>query len=77
MLHLSLESVTEVYTVPKGRFLSFKVTPFNDRVLCVYTPSRHSIREQLAKGCFFEGLQNYVENKNEGNENEIILGDFN
>ena len=77
VLHLSLESVTEVYTFAKGRFLSVKVTPFNGRVLYVYTPSRHSTREQLAKGCFLEGLQNYVGNKNERNENEIILGDFN
>ena len=27
--------------------------------------------------CFLKGLQNYMENKNEGNENKIILGDFN
>ena len=46
-------------------------------VLCVYAPSEHSTREQLARGRFFEGLQNYMENKNEGNENKIILGDFN
>ena len=26
---------------------------------------------------FLKGLQNYTENKNEGNENKIILGDFN
>ena len=26
---------------------------------------------------FFEGLQNYMENKNVRNENRIILGDFN
>ena len=26
---------------------------------------------------FLKGLQNYMENKNEGNENKIILGDFN
>ena len=30
----------------------------------------------MARGRFFEGLQNYIENKNEGNENKIILGDF-
>ena len=24
-----------------------------------------------------EGLQNYMQNKNEGNENKIILGDLN
>ena len=28
-------------------------------------------------GRFFEGLQNFMENKNEGNENKIIPGDFN
>ena len=39
--------------------------------------SGHSTRKQLAKGRFFEGLQNYMEIKKEGNENEIILGDFN
>ena len=27
-------------------------------------------------GSFFEGLQNYMENKNKGNENKIIFGDF-
>ena len=59
------------------RFVSFKVTPSNDRVLCIYAPSGHSTREQLARGHFFEGLQNYMENKNEGNENKTILGDFN
>ena len=33
--------------------------------------------EQLARGRFFEGLQNHMENKNEGKENKITLGDFN
>ena len=28
-------------------------------------------------GRFFEGPQNYMKNENEGNENKIILGDFN
>ena len=28
-------------------------------------------------GRFFEGLQNYMKNKNKGNENKIILEDFN
>ena len=43
----------------------------------MYAPSGYSNREQLARGRFFKGLQNYMENKNEGNENKIILGDFN
>ena len=57
--------------------MSFKVISSNDRVFCIYVPSGYSTREQLARRRFFEGLQNYVENKNEGNENKIILGDFN
>ena len=36
LLHLGLESVTEVDTDPKERFESFKVTASNDKVLCVY-----------------------------------------
>ena len=67
----------KVDTDPKGRFVSFKSTPSNDRVLCVYAPSGYSTRKQLDRGRFFEGLQNYMENKNKGNENKIILEDFN
>ena len=77
LLYLGLEGITEVDPDPKGRFVSFKVTLSNDRVLCVYAPSGYSTREELARGRFFEGLQNYMENKNEGNENKIILGGFN
>ena len=36
LLHLGLEGVTEADTDPRGRFVSFKVTPSNGRVLCVY-----------------------------------------
>ena len=43
----------------------------------VCAPSGYSTREQLARGRFFEGLQNYMQNKNEGNENKIMLGDLN
>ena len=57
--------------------MSFKFTPSNDKVLCVYASSWYSTREQLDRGHFFEGLQNYTENKNKGNENKIILEDFN
>ena len=67
----------KVDTDPKGRFVSFNSTPSNDRVLCVYAPSGYSTRKQLDRGRFFEGLQNYMENKNKGNENKIILEDFN
>ena len=67
-----LEGITEVNTDPKGRFVSFKVTPSNDRVLCVYPHSGYNTREQLVRGRF----QNYMGKKNEGNENKVILGDF-
>ena len=78
LLHLCLEGITVVETDTKGRFKSFKVvmTEF-DRVLCGYALSGYSNREQLARGCFFEGLQSYMENKTKGNENKIIYGDFN
>ena len=33
--------------------------------------------ESNCLGGFFEGLQNYVGNKHEGNENKIILRDYN
>ena len=76
-LHPGLEDVTEVGTDPKGRFVPFKITLSNNRVLCVCAPSEHCTREQLTKGRFFEGLQNYMESKCERNENKILLGDFN
>ena len=46
--HPGLESITKFDPDPKVRFISFKVTTSNDRVLCVYGPSRHSAREQVA-----------------------------
>ena len=54
-------SAIEVDTDLKSRFVSFKVTPSNDRVVCGYTTSGHCIREQLVRGCFFQGLENYLE----------------
>ena len=63
LLNLGLEGIAEVDTDSKGRCVSFKVTPCNERVLCVYAS--------------LGGLQNYVENENEKNEIKIILGDFN
>ena len=76
LLHLGLESITEVDTDPKERFVSFNVNPSNYRVVCVYAPSGYSTREQLVRVRFLEGLQNYME-ENEGNENKKILRDFN
>ena len=77
-LHPGFEDVTEVDTDPKQRFVSFKVTSSNGRVLrvlCVYAPSEHNTREQLPPGHFFRRLQNYMENKSEGNKNKTMLED--
>ena len=60
-------------TDPKGRFVSFTFTLSNERVLCVYAHSGYSTREQLDGRRCFEGLQNYMENKNNGNKTKIIL----
>ena len=40
---LDLEGITDVDTDPKGRFVSFKVTPSNESSLCA--PSGYSTRE--------------------------------
>ena len=67
----------KVDTDPKGRFASFKFTPSNDRAFCVYAPQGIAPGNSRTEGRFFEGLQNYMENKDKGNENKIILEDFN
>ena len=56
--------------------MSSNVTPSNGRVFCVNASSGRNTRQQMARGRFFEGLQNYMNNKNGTNENKI-LGDFN
>ena len=76
LLHLGLESITEVDTDLTEKIVSFKVTLSNDSVLCVYVPSEYSTREQLTRERFFKGLKIYME-KNEGNDNKIILEEFN
>ena len=75
LLLLGLEGLTEVDTDPRQRFVSFKVITINESYVC--TPSGYSTREQLARGCFFEGLQKNMQNKNDGTENKIMLGDLN
>ena len=64
----------EFDTDPEGSFVSFKVTTSNKGSVCAF--SGYSLREQLDRGRFFEGLQNYMQNKIEGNENKIMLGDL-
>ena len=77
MLHLCLEGITEVDTNP--RFVSLKVTPSNDRVLCLclFRVQQQRTAGQAGGGDFFEGLESYMQNKNEGNENKVIHGDVN
>ena len=77
LLHPGFPDVTEVDSDPNGRFISFKVAPFDDRFLCVYALSGHSNREQLIRRRFFEELSNYIDNKFKRNENKTIMGDFN
>ena len=45
--------------------------------ITVCGPSGYSTREKLPWGRFFERLKNHMQNKNEENENKIILGDLN
>ena len=77
LLHPGFSDISEVDSDPNGRFISFKVAPSDDRVLCVYAPSGHSNREQLIQRRFFEELLNYMDNNFKENENKIIMGDFN
>ena len=63
LLHAGFNDVTDVDIDPKGRLLSFKVTPSKDRVFCIYAPSGHNNRQQLARRRFFEELQTYIEDK--------------
>ena len=46
-------------------------------ILRAYDPSVYSTEKKLERRCFLKGLQNYMENKCEGNENKITLEDFN
>ena len=73
LLHSDLPGVTEVDADPKEKYVSFKVTPSNDRVLSVYAPPEHSTREKLARGREFDILQSYKENKCERNETKLCL----
>ena len=65
LIQPSFEGVTDVDTDSKRRFVSFKVTPSNERVLSVYAASAHNTVEQLSRGYSFEGLQNHMENESE------------
>ena len=72
LLHLGLEGVTGVDINPKERFVSFKVTTYNDSFL--FAPLQGIAPESSwLGGGFFKGLQKYMQNKNEGNENKIMV----
>ena len=76
LLHLGLEGVTEVDNDPKERFVSLKVTTSNES--CLFVPLQSIAPENSwLGGVFFEGLQKYMQNKNEGNENKTMLGALN
>ena len=56
--------------------MSFKVTTSNESSL--FVPLQGIAPENSWLGrTSFEGLQNYMRNKNERNENKIMLGDLN
>ena len=56
--HLGLEAIKTLWldTDPEGRFVSLKVTTSNESSVCA--SSGYSTREQLARGYFFEGIEN-------------------
>ena len=64
--------------IQNGGFCPLRLLPLMIE-FSVCASSGYSTRERLAWGerRFFEGLKNYMQNKNEGNENKIILGDLN
>ena len=71
--------ITEVDTDPKDRFVSFKVTPSNDRVLCLCPIQSITQEKSWLEGGerFSEGIHNYMQNKMGRTEKKIILGDLN
>ena len=56
LLHLGLEGITELNTDPKGRFVSFKVTPSNESFLLVSLQGRASENSWLG-GVFLKGYK--------------------
>ena len=61
-IFLLLEKVTQKDCL-SCFILVLNVIPSNDRVLSVYASSGNNTREQLARGHFFEWLQNYMKKK--------------
>ena len=63
--HPGLEGITEVDTDPKEGFVSFKATPFPLMTeFSVFIALQGTAPgNSCARGWFFKGLQNYMENK--------------
>ena len=76
LLHLSLEGITDVDADPKGRFVSSNVTPSNQKSLFVSLQGMAPEKSWLEAGGGGGGGTLY-KNKNEGNENKIMLGYLN
>ena len=72
LLYLGLQGMIEVDTDPKGGFASFKFTTSNESFLFMSLQGIAPENSWLG-GRFFEGLRNYMQNNNEGNENKIML----
>ena len=78
-LHLDLEGVAQIDTDPKGRFDTFKVTLYLITEFSVFVPLIGITPESswLTGISLKDNKMENMENKCEGNENKIILGDFN
>ena len=75
VLHLVLKVSLRLILIQRGVLSPLRLLPLM-RVLCLCIFSAQHQRT-AGLGAFFEGLQNYIQIKNEGNENKIILGDLN
>ena len=76
LIQPSFEGVTDVDTDSKRRFVSFKVTPSNERVLSVYADSGHNTVEQLSRGISLKDFK-IIWKMKVRDKNKINLGDFN
>ena len=72
----ALKVILRLRLIQKGGLWPLRLLPLMIE-FSVCAPSGYSTREQLARRRFSEGLQNYKQTKNEGNENKIMLGDLN
>ena len=76
-LHPGLEGVTEVDIDPKGRFVSFKVTLSNNRVLCFLPLKGIKPESSWLKGVSLKDYKIAWKINVREIKTKIILGDFN